>query len=144
MSQAASGSVPITASRRAVRQVWVYLVITYAIALGVALALPHSELAPLLSILAPVTAGGAHCLDHAAPRATPRCVGGCRFRPTRLAGARPSLTGSSDRRCLKLRHRHGHRRHNLPGADPKLALGVVQALVTTLIFGVVFLGEEIG
>jgi hypothetical protein len=46
MIRMTSSSVPATVSRRAARQVWVYLVITYAIALGLALALPHSELAP--------------------------------------------------------------------------------------------------
>jgi len=51
-----SSSVPGTLSKRAARQVWVFLAITYAIALGLALALPHSELAPSLSIFAPVTA----------------------------------------------------------------------------------------
>ena len=41
---------------RPLRQVVVYLGITYAIALGIALALPHAGIAPLISIAVPVIA----------------------------------------------------------------------------------------
>jgi hypothetical protein len=42
MSRTTSSSVPATVSKRAKRQVSVFLVITYAIALGIALTLPQS------------------------------------------------------------------------------------------------------
>jgi hypothetical protein len=40
---------------RPLRQIVVYLCITYGLALAIALALPHADIAPLISIAVPVT-----------------------------------------------------------------------------------------
>jgi hypothetical protein len=71
-------------THRPVRQVVVFLCITYAIALAVALALPHADIAPLLSIAVPVIAV-ALTVAFTVPRGQRRKVwGGSVF--TRVAG----------------------------------------------------------
>jgi uncharacterized protein len=144
MSRAASSFEPITVSGRAVRQVWIYLVITYAIALGLALALPHSELAPLLSIFAPVTAVALTILI-TRPRGQRRAAwagvgfGLPAWRALVLAVAVPAVVVG-----LSFGFAAAFGVISFPTPGPGLARGVLQAVVTTLIFAVVFLGEEIG
>jgi hypothetical protein len=119
-------------------------VITYAIALGVALALPHSELAPLLSILAPVTAVALTVLitlPHGQRRAAWAGIG---FGPPAWGALVLALLVPAIVVVLSFGTAMAIGVITFPAPTSKLALRVVQALVTTLIFGVVFLGEEIG
>jgi membrane protease YdiL (CAAX protease family) len=144
MSQSTSSPMRASASKRAVRQVWVYLLITYAITLGLALALPHSELAPLLTIFAPVTAVALTILitlPHGQRRAAWASVGfGVpAWRALILAVVVPAIVVG-----LSFGIAAAIGVISFPKPGPGLALGVLEALVTTLIFGVVFLGEEIG
>jgi uncharacterized protein len=144
MIRMTSSSVLATVSRRAARQVWVYLVITYAIALGLALALPHSELAPLLSIFAPVTAVALTILI-TLPRGQRRATwagvgfGVPAWRGLVLAVVVPAVVVG-----LSFGVAAAIGVISFPTPGPGLALGALQAVVTTLIFAVVFLGEEIG
>jgi uncharacterized protein len=144
MIRMTSSSVLATVSRRAARQVWVYLVITYAIALGLALALPHSELAPLLSIFAPVTAVALTILI-TLPRGQRRAAwagvgfGVPAWRGLVLAVGVPAVVVG-----LSFGVAAAIGVISFPTPGPGLALGALQAVVTTLIFAVVFLGEEIG
>jgi uncharacterized protein len=144
MSRMTSHAVPVNVSKRAVRQVWIYLVITYAIALGIALALPHSELAPILSILAPVTAV-AITIMITLPRGQRRAAwagvgfGRPAWRALVLAVVVPAIVV-----LLSFGIAMALGVVTFPAPSSKLAVGVLEVIITTLVFGVVFLGEEIG
>jgi hypothetical protein len=109
-------------------------VITYAIALVLALALPHSELAPLLSIFAPVTAVALTILV-----TLPHGQRGQRWQAsasTYRLGERSFSVVHSGR--PEFQRRGGNRRISFPKPGPGLARGVLEALVTTPIYAVVF------
>lgn len=126
------------------RQVVVFLGLTYTLALAIALALPHAGIAPLISIVVPVVAvvlTTLFCLPRSARGRVWRQVGfgwpGSFPLLVAVLGA-VAFVGLSFGGALLL----GVVRFSDPGWD--LSSDVLNFLVSTAVFGVVFLGEEIG
>ena len=99
---------------RPVRQIVVFLLSTYVIAVAIALALPHAGITPLLSIAAPVL-GFAITMAVAVPRGQRRAVL-ARCRVSSATGPRPAdrcrRTGADRNR--ELQHRRRVRGRSLP------------------------------
>jgi uncharacterized protein len=129
---------------RPLRQAAVFLGITYLLALAIALALPHAGIAPLISIAVPVVAVAltiAICTPHGQRRAVWAAVGFGRppWLALVLAFAGPVvLIGVSFAVAVAV----GVVR--FPSLGWGLGTAALNFLVSTAIFGVVFLGEEIG
>jgi uncharacterized protein len=129
---------------RPLRQAAVFLGITYVLALAIALALPHAGIAPLISIAVPVVAVGltiAICVPHGQRRAVWAAVGFGRpsWRALVVAVAGPVvLIGMSFAVAVAV----GVVR--FPPLGWGLGTAAANYLVSTAVFGVVFLGEEIG
>ena len=129
---------------RPLRQVVVYLGITYAIALGIALALPHAGIAPLISIAVPVIAV-ALTTAFVVPRGQRRAVwGAVGFHPRRGRGLLVAVLGPMAIIAVSFGVAAAFGVVRFPGLGPGFGSGVLNLAVTTIIFAVVFLGEEIG
>jgi uncharacterized protein len=129
---------------RPLRQVVVYLGITYAIALAIALALPNAGIAPLISIAAPVIAV-ALTTAFIVPRGQRRAVwAGVGFHPRKGRGLLIAVVGPMVIIALSFGVAAAFGVVRFPGVGPGLGLAVLNIIVTTIIFAVVFLGEEIG
>jgi uncharacterized protein len=129
---------------RPLRQVVVYLGITYAIALAIALALPNAGIAPLISIAAPVIAV-ALTTAFIVPRGQRRAVwAGVGFHPRRGRGLLIAVVGPMVIIALSFGVAAAFGVVRFPGVGPGFGLAVLNIIVTTIIFAVVFLGEEIG
>jgi membrane protease YdiL (CAAX protease family) len=122
----------------------VFLGITYVLALAIALALPHAGIAPLISIAVPAVAVGltiAICVPHGQRRAVWAAVGFARpsWRALVVAVVGPVvLIGMSFAVAAAV----GVVR--FPPLGWGLGSAAANYLVSTAVFGVVFLGEEIG
>jgi membrane protease YdiL (CAAX protease family) len=122
----------------------VFLGITYVLALAIALALPHAGIAPLISIAVPAVAVGltiAICVPHGQRRAVWAAVGFARpsWRALVVAVVGPVvLIGMSFAVAAAV----GVVR--FPPLGWGLGSAAAKYLVSTAVFGVVFLGEEIG
>jgi uncharacterized protein len=129
---------------RPLRQVVVYLGITYAIALAIALALPRAGLAPLISIAVPVIAVAlsvAFVVPRGQRRAVWRAVG---FHPRRGRGLLVAVLGPMAIIAASFGVAAGIGVIRFPGVGPGVGMAALNLAVTTIIFAVVFLGEEIG
>jgi uncharacterized protein len=129
---------------RPLRQAAVFLGITYLLALAIALALPHAGIAPLISIAVPVVAVGltiALCVPRGQRRAEWAAVGFGRpgWRALVLAVVGPVvLIGISFAVAAAVGV------VSFPALGWGLGTASVNFLVSTAVFGVLFLGEEIG
>jgi membrane protease YdiL (CAAX protease family) len=127
-----------------VREIAVFLGITYGLALSIALALPHAGIAPLVSILVPVTAVAltvALTVPRGERRAVWAAVGLGRSGGTGLVVAVVGpvlIIGLSFAVAAAL----GVVR--FPGPDDSLGATLGQVVLATAVFTVVFLGEEVG
>ena len=131
-------------THRPVRQVVVFLCITYALALGIALALPHADLAPLISIAVPAIAA-ALTIAFAVPRGQRRAVWGCvGFRPRRPLSLLVAVLGPALVIAASFGVAAAIGVVHFPGFGPGFGSGVLNLAITTVIFTVVLLGEEIG
>jgi membrane protease YdiL (CAAX protease family) len=129
---------------RPLRQVVVYLGITYAIALAIALALPHAGIAPLISIAAPVIAV-ALTTPFVVPRGQRRAVwAGVGFHPRRGRGLLIAVLGPAAIIAVSFGVAAAFGVVRFPGLGPGFGSGVLNIIVSTVIAGVIFLGEEIG
>jgi uncharacterized protein len=134
----------LPSTERPLRQASVFLGITYLLALAIALALPHAGIAPLISIAVPVVAVGltiAICVPHGQRRAAWAAVGFGRsaWRALVLAVVGPVvLIVMSYAVAVAV----GVVR--FPALGWGLGTAAANFLVSTAVFGVVFLGEEIG
>ena len=129
---------------RPLRQVVVYLGITYAITLAIALALPHAGIAPLISIAVPVIAV-ALTTAFVVPRGQRRAVWGTvGFHPRRGRGLLIAVLGPAVIIAASFGVAAAFGVVRFPGPSSGFGLGVLNLAVTTIIFAVVFLGEEIG
>jgi membrane protease YdiL (CAAX protease family) len=126
------------------RQVVVFLCIAYAMALAIALALPHAGIAPLISIAVPVTAV-ALTVAFVVPRGQRRAVwAGVGFNPRRGRGLLIAVVGPAVVIAVSFSVAAAFGVVRFPGLAPGFGLAVLNLTVTIIIFAVVFLGEEIG
>jgi uncharacterized protein len=126
------------------RQIVVFLGITYAITLGIALALPHAGIAPILAIAAPVIAVAlttAFVVRKGQRRAVWGAVG---FHPRRGRGMLLAVVGPMAIIAASFGVAAAFGVVRFPGLGPGFGGGVLNLAVNTIIFGFVFLGEEIG
>src|SRR5215212_7085371 len=127
-----------------VRQVVVFLGITYAITLGIALALPHAGIAPLISIAVP-TIAVALTTTFVVPRGQRRAIWATvGFRLRRGRGLLIAALGPVAIIALSFGSATALGVVRFPGLAPGFGLSVLNLALTTVIFAVVFLGEEIG
>jgi uncharacterized protein len=129
---------------RPLRQAVVYLAITYAITLAIALALPHAGIAPVLAIAAPVIAvalSTAFVVPKGQRRAVWRAVG---FHPRRGRGLLLAVVGPVAIIAVSFGVAAAFGVVRFAGLGPGFGIALLNLAVTTIIFGVVFLGEEIG
>jgi membrane protease YdiL (CAAX protease family) len=126
------------------RQVTVFLVVAYGLALAIALALPHAGIAPLISILVPLGAA-ALTIALAVPRGERRAVwatvGLARLGGRGLVAA---VAGPAVIVGLSFGVAAAFGVVRFPGPDGGLGADLVRVVLTTVVFAVVFLGEEIG
>jgi hypothetical protein len=126
-----------------VRQVVVFLGITYAITLRIALALPHAGIAPLISIAVPVIAV-ALTTTFVVPRGQRRAIWATvGFRLRRGRGLLIAVLGPVAIIALSFGAATALGVVRFPGLAPGFGLSVLNLALTTVIFAVVFLGEEI-
>ena len=128
---------------RPLRQVVLYLTITYGLALAIALALPNADIAPLISIVVPVIAV-ALTVAFAVPRSATRRLGDGRIQPTQGARSAHRRPGTGSSHCRELQHRGCPRGGPVSRLGSGFGSGVLSIAVTTIIFTFVLLGEEIG
>lgn len=129
---------------RPLRQVVVFLGITYALTLAIALALPHAGIAPLISIAVPVIAV-ALTVALTVPRGQRRAVwAAVGFKPQRGRGLLIAVLGPMVIIAVSFGVAAAFGVVRFPGPGPGFGLAVLNLAVTTIIFAVVFLGEEIG
>jgi len=129
---------------RPLRQILVFLSFTYAIAVAIALALPHSGITPPLTIAAPVL-GLALTMAVAVPRGQRRAIlKTVGFHPRRGRGLLIAVVGSVLIGTLTFSVAAALGVVRFPGLAPGLGCGLLNILVGTAISTVAFLGEEIG
>jgi membrane protease YdiL (CAAX protease family) len=126
------------------RQIVVFLCIAYAMALAIALALPHADIAPLISIAVPVTAV-ALTVAFAVPRGQRRAVwAGVGFNPRRGRGLLIAVVGPAAVIAVSFSVAAAFGMVRFPAPGPGFGSAVLSLAITTVIFTVVLLGEEIG
>jgi membrane protease YdiL (CAAX protease family) len=126
------------------RQIAVFLGLTYAMALGIALALPHAGLAPLISIAVPAIAV-ALTIVLVVPRGRRRIVwGAVGFHPRRGRGLLVAFLGPVVIIALSFATAVVFGVVRFPGPGPGFGGGVLSIAIGTIVFAVVLLGEEIG
>ena len=129
---------------RPLRQIVVFLSSTYAIAVAIALALPHTGIAPLLSIAAPVL-GVALTLAFAVPRGQRRAIlMTIGFHPRRGRGLLIAVVGPVLIGILSFSVAAAFGVVRFPVLGAGLVSGLLNIGVGTVISTFVFLGEEIG
>ena len=131
-------------TERPLRQVIVYLAITYAIALGIALALPRAGIAPLISIAAPVIAVALTTVIVVPPGQRRAIWGAVGFHPRWGRGLLVAVLGPMAIIAVSFGVAAAFGVVRFPGPGQGLGMAVLNLAVTTVIFAVVFLGEEIG
>jgi membrane protease YdiL (CAAX protease family) len=128
---------------RPLRQIVVYLCITYGLTLAIALALPHAGIAPLIAIAVPVIAV-ALTVAFTVPRGQRRAVwAAVGFNPRRGRGLLIGVLGPAAIIALSVGVAAAFGVVQFPGLPPG-GRAVLNVTVTIIIFAVVFLGEEIG
>src|SRR5215212_2779904 len=129
---------------RPLRQIVVFLCITYALTLAIALALPHAGIAPLIAIAVPVIAV-ALTVAFTVPRGQRRAVwAGVGFNLRRGRGLLIAVVGPAAIVALSFGVAADFGVVQFSGLPPGFGRGVLNLTVTIIIFAVVFLGEEIG
>jgi uncharacterized protein len=129
---------------RPLRQVVVFLCLTYAMALAIALALPRAGIAPLISIAVPVIAV-ALTVALTVPRGQQRAIwAGVGFNPRRGRGLLIAVVGPAVIIAVSFGVAAAFGVVRFPSPGPGFGSAVLNLAVTTIIFTVVFLGEEIG
>jgi uncharacterized protein len=129
---------------RPLRQIVVFLCITYVLTLAIALALPHAGIAPLLAIPVPVIAMAltvAFTVPHGQRRAVWAAVG---FNPRKGRGLLIGVLGPAAIIALSFGVAAAFGVVQFSGLPPGFGRGVFNLTVTIIVFAVVFLGEEIG
>jgi len=122
----------------------VFLCITYGLALAIALALPHAGIAPLISIAVPVIAV-ALTVAFTVPRGQRRAVwAAVGFNPRRGRGLLIAILGPAAIIAVSFGVAAAFGVVQFLGLPPGFGRAVLNVAVTTVIFAVVFLGEEIG
>jgi membrane protease YdiL (CAAX protease family) len=126
------------------RQVAVYLAITYGLALAIALALPHAGIAPLISILVPVTSVALTLLLTVPRGARRREWSAVGFgRPGGLAVV-VAVVSPAVIIGLSFGVAFALGVVSFPAPDGSAGGTLVRAVLATAVFAVVFLGEEVG
>jgi uncharacterized protein len=129
---------------RPLRQILVFLLSTYTIAVAIALALPHAGIAPMLSIAAPVL-GFVVTMAVAVPpgqrRAVLTTIG---FHPRRGRGLLIAVVGPVLIGTLSFSVAAAFGVVRFPGLGAGLVSGLLNIGVGTVVSTFVFLGEEIG
>ena len=126
------------------RQIVVYLCFTYGLALAIALALPHAGIAPLITIAVPVTAV-ALTVALVVPRGQRRTVwAGVGFNPRRGRGLLIAVVGPAVVIAVSFSVAAAFGVVRFPTPGPGFGSAVLSLAITTIIFTVVLLGEEIG
>ena len=129
---------------RPLRQIVVFLCITYGLALAIALALPHAGIAPLISIAVPVIAV-ALTVAFTVPRGQRRAVwAAVGFNPRRGRGLLIAVLGPAAIIAVSFGVAAASGVVQFLGLPPGFGRAVLNVALTTVIFAVVFLGEEIG
>src|SRR5215212_6094637 len=130
---------------RPLRQILVFLLSTYAIAVAIALALPHAgTITPMLSIAAPIL-GFAITMAVAVPRGQRRAIlTGVGFNPRRGRGMLIAVLGPILIGTLSFSVAAAFGVVRFPGLSAGVVSGLLNILVGTIISTFVFLGEEIG
>jgi len=129
---------------RPLRQIVVFLCITYGLTLAIALALPHAGIAPLLAIPVPVIAMAltvAFAVPHGQRRVVWAAVG---FNPRRGRGLLIGVLGPAVIIAVSFGVAAAFGVVQFSGLPPGFGRAVLNIIVTIIIFAVVFLGEEIG
>jgi uncharacterized protein len=129
---------------RPLRQIVVYLCITYGLTLALALALPHAGITPLIAIAFPVIAV-ALTVAFAVPRGQRRAVwAAIGFNPRRGRGLLIGVLGPAVVIAVSFGVAAAFGVVQFPGLPPDFGRAALNIALTTIIFAVVFLGEEIG
>ena len=129
---------------RPLRQIVVYLCITYGLTLAIALALPHAGIAPLIAIAFPVIAM-ALTVAFTVPRGQRRAVwAGVGFNPRRGRGLLIAVLGPAVIIAVSFGVAAAFGVVQFSGLPPGFGRRILNVALTTIIFAVVFLGEEIG
>ena len=129
---------------RPLRQIVVFLLSTYTIAVAIALALPHAGIAPVLSIAAPVL-GFALTLVFAVPRGQRRAIlTTIGFHPRRGRGLLIAVLGPVLIGTLSFSIAAAFGVVRFPGLGAGLVSGLLNIGVGTVVSAFVLLGEEIG
>jgi uncharacterized protein len=129
---------------RPLRQIVVYLCITYGLTLAIALALPHAGITPLIAIAFPVIAM-ALTVAFTVPRGQRRAVwAGVGFNPRRGRGLLIAVLGPAAIVAVSFGVAAAFGVVQFSGLPPGFGGRVLRIALTTIIFAVVFLGEEIG
>ena len=129
---------------RPLRQIVVYLCITYGLTLAIALALPHAGITPLIAIAFPVIAV-ALTVAFTVPRGQRRAVwAGVGFNPRRGRGLLIAVLGPAVIVAVSFGVAAAFGVVQFSGLPPGFGRRILNVAVTTIIFAVVFLGEEIG
>ena len=129
---------------RPLRQIVVFLLSTYTIAVAIALALPHAGITPVLSIAAPVL-GFALTLVFAVPRGQRRAIlTTIGFHPRRGRGLLIAVLGPVLIGTLSFSIAAAFGVVRFPGLGAGFVSGLLNILVGTVVSAFVFLGEEIG
>jgi membrane protease YdiL (CAAX protease family) len=129
---------------RPLRQILVFLGSTYAIAVAIALALPHAGITPLASIAAPVL-GFAITMTVAVPRGQRRAIlAAVGFHPRRGRGLLIAVLGPVLIGALSFGVAAAFGVVRFPGLGTGFVSGLLNILVGLVISTFVFLGEEIG
>jgi membrane protease YdiL (CAAX protease family) len=129
---------------RPLRQIVVFLCITYGLTLAIALALPHAGITPLIAIAFPVIAVAltvAFTVPGGQRRAVWAAVG---FNPRRGRGLLIAVLGPAAIIAVSFSVAAAFGVVQFSGLPPGFGRGVLNLTVTIIIFAVVFLGEEIG
>jgi uncharacterized protein len=129
---------------RPLRQIVVFLCITYGLTLAIALALPHAGITPLIAIAFPVIAV-ALTVAFTVPRGQRRAVwAGVGFNPRRGRGLLIAVVGPAVIVAVSFGVAAAFGVVQFSGLPPGFGRGVLNVALFTIIFAVVFLGEEIG
>jgi membrane protease YdiL (CAAX protease family) len=139
-----SPTVGLPHTDRPLRQALTFLAIAYTLALAIALALPHAGIAPLISIAVPVVAVEltvALTVPHGRRREVWAAVGWGRPGWASLVVA---VLGPALLVGLSFGIAAGFGVVRFSGIGRGTTIGVLDFLLATAVFGVVFLGEEVG
>ena len=129
---------------RPLRQIVVFLCITYGLALAVALALPHAGIVSLITIAIPVIAV-ALTVAFTVPRGQRRAVwAAVGFKLRRGRGLLVAVLGPAAVTAVSFSIAAAFGVVRFSGLSPGFGRAALNIALTTIIFTVVFLGEEIG